>query len=709
MKLFSPVIKFFKSKIHPLIKALIVVLFLLIVVNGAYYFVSAYSKGCLICHYMKPYYEQSVNSTHKNISCVTCHPGRRLLTAPYLLRYIAGSYNPRPRAEVDDHICLDCHKEQNLKKRTVFAMNISFNHIDHLSDLKRGKKLRCTSCHARGEKEHFKVDRNVCYTCHFKGATKGHSVTNCNVCHGNPKKIVEHGGFQFDHDSYLKIGVECAQCHINVVSGDAEVEKTKCYKCHVERLEEYSNIDKIHNTHITSEGVDCEECHNAIQHGKIKMISSLEANCENCHQLRHSPQRQMYIGSEGKGVMSTPSRMFAAQVSCEGCHLDLNKDGKSDLNEKREACKKCHGNGYDLMLDKWISSINEAVNSLKGDLEYASGLVENSKADKLVLEAEKNYLSDAWSNYNLVKDGRGVHNIDYALKLLQNVSSNIEGIISRLGNKTYKSNHSKLLSDDNEFCNLCHFVITPKNTERFQDVEFPHNRHMQSVKCTACHSKTEHKKLIINKDNCDGCHKNISNMPVNIKYGLINFPHTLHAKSKGIDCSTCHTSTDFTKAQIKKNICTSCHHKQKELRKNCAKCHLLQSNIYDGLIAGKKLEPDIMKSNGVDCEGCHVHSNDMVSKPKQSFCAECHDASYKDMQTEWLNDIKLKSSELSSFIKQVENSSMYNDNKVKVLEAKKLINAVKSDKSNGMHNYMSFSSELNRYLKEMKSLIDIKK
>jgi hypothetical protein len=42
--------------------------------------------------------------------------------------------------------------------------------------------------------------------------------------------------------------------------------------------------------------------------------------------------------------------MFAAQVSCEGCHLDLNNDGKSDISERRQSCVKCHEPGYDLIL-----------------------------------------------------------------------------------------------------------------------------------------------------------------------------------------------------------------------------------------------------------------------------------------------------------------------------------------------------------------------
>jgi hypothetical protein len=703
-ELFKKIFDGMRNFRHPILKLFGGVFAFIIVINVAYYFISAYSPGCVICHYMKPYYEQSSHSVHKDISCVTCHPGRRLLTAPYLLRYIAGSYNPRPRATVDDQVCLKCHEAQNLKRNTAFEMNISFNHADHLGDLKRGKKLRCTSCHARGEQEHFVINKNVCFTCHFKGAERGHSATSCTVCHGIPRKVIEHSGFQFNHESYLKIGVDCSQCHIDVTKGNAEVEKKVCYKCHVERMEEFANVDKIHDNHVTKNGVDCEECHNSIQHGKIKMISSLEANCENCHSLKHSLQREMYIGSEGRGVGSVPSRMFAAQVSCEGCHLDLNNDGKSDLSEKREACVKCHSKGYDLMLDKWISSIDESLNSIAPSVVYARHLVETAQNQGRDITAEKTYLEDAEANIKLVKEGKGVHNIDYAIKLLDNVSNNIEGIASRLGNANYKVNRGKLLTSDNEYCNLCHTSITSVKVEQFKGDKFPHQVHQQFLSCTKCHSRAEHKKITVTKDDCEGCHKNFDKIPENIKFGSINFPHAVHSKKRNIECTVCHATTDFSKVVIRKNACTGCHHKDTELRKNCSKCHPVQSGTYEGNLAGGKFDADIMRSGGVKCEECHAPDKSVISKTKENVCVDCHDASYRNTQLEWIKEIKAKSNNVTALINNLGKSNLTEEEKSKIQSAKKIVNAIRSDGSGGIHNYMVISSLLDKAIKELKML-----
>ncbi len=703
-KVFSPFGKFLRSKNHPLIKISVILFLGLLTLNGIYYFASAYNPGCVMCHYMKPYYEQSSHSVHKDVSCVTCHPSRRILTAPYLLRYLAGSYNPRPRAEVDDNVCLDCHEAQDLKKQTAFEMNISFNHSDHLSELKRGKKLRCTSCHARGEfEEHFAINKNVCFTCHFKGAKTGHSATSCNVCHGYPKKIVEHGGFKFSHESYLKIGVDCSQCHLDVTKGDAEVEKKRCFQCHVERTEEFSNVEKIHNVHINERGVDCEECHNQIEHGKMKMINTLEANCENCHQLRHTPQREMYIGSEGRGVGSIPSRMFGAQVSCEGCHVDLNNDGKSDMNERRQSCIKCHSDGYDKMLDKWVASIDESLNAVEPGLEYTRQLLNSERSRGRNVEGVLSFFKDAEDNFNLVKDGKGVHNIDYALKLLINVASNLEGINENLGNKNFRVNRSKLMSDENEYCNLCHFVIQPKNITKFGEDQFPHSNHMKFIQCTKCHSRDEHKKITATKETCESCHKNFSSIPENLKYKSILFSHNLHTTKNNIECKTCHLTIDFDKIQIKENVCSSCHHKKENI-KNCAKCHPVQNNTYEGNILSVKLDPDLMRSGGVACADCHMPNKINVSKPGNDFCAGCHDATYTSMKTDWVNEIRTKSGKLSILIKNTKNQNLTEEEKSKLQKAKSLVSLIKADGSNGLHNYMVLSSLLDNAMKELNAI-----
>jgi len=707
-----------KTHHRTLLKTVGWLIIILVVVNAIFYFASSYSPFCVVCHYMKPYYEQWKQSVHSDVSCVKCHPNRRILTAPYLFRYLSGTYNPRPRAEVTSGICLECHPEKSLHGKTAFKMQISFDHGDHLGDLRRGKRLRCTSCHARGmENEHFTVDQNVCFTCHFKGAERGHAITGCQVCHGSPKQVVEHEGFSFNHQMYLKIGVDCAQCHVDVVNGNAEVEPKRCYSCHVERLSEFSNTEKLHNVHITKHGIDCSDCHNQIQHGEIRLISPLEAGCENCHKKEHTAQREMYIGIGGRNVSDTPSRMFAAQVSCEGCHLDLNNDGKSDLREKREACVRCHGAGYDKMLDKWRSKISDAAANLSGNLEYAKQLVRDTKwrlrRQKKNIKAEEAFLDDAVFNFNFVQQGKSAHNVDYAVKLLGNVADNIEGIVRLLSNPNYKLRRNKLLlKESNEFCNLCHFTIPAAQTVEFEGQKFPHQLHTANNPCVTCHSREVHKQLTITRDGCEKCHSSIKEAQKITRFTGMEFPHERHSKELKINCGICHTSGVFKKGSANAIECANCHHQVGAYRDtpllDCKKCHSLQSEFYTGTFESAQPQPDVMQAASITCADCHViqlRGRKTVKRPEKEVCSNCHEKSYEDMYIEWQMDVVKTSDEIVQLLGRMMSADLNSQDKKLMKETEDLLGSIKKDGSKGIHNYQLISSLLAAKKKALSQLL----
>jgi hypothetical protein len=342
-------------------------------------------------------------------------------------------------------------------------------------------------------------------------------------------------------------------------------------------------------------------------------------------------------------------------------------------------------------------------------LERVRQLVNSAQNQGRNIEAEKIYFNDAENNFKLVKEGKAVHNIDYALKLLENIANNLEGISEKLGNKNFKVNRSKLLTDESEYCNLCHFIIQPKKeTYKFGDEDFPHQTHMKIASCTKCHSKTEHKKITVTKDVCQSCHNSFKKIPDFIQYKSIKFPHSLHSKKRNIECLTCHVTADFSKVSIKKDACTNCHHKNKELSKNCSKCHSTQNNTYSGLFDGKT-EPDMMKSAGVECTGCHLSISNIITRNKPNVCGSCHDASYESTLTEWKNDISIKVRTLKSLIDNTKSGNLDGDGKQKLERARKIIRAVQTDGSKGIHNYMMFSDKLDKSIKEIKSLNPVEK
>ncbi|MGB5294613.1 MAG: NapC/NirT family cytochrome c, partial [Thermoanaerobaculia bacterium] len=136
---------------------------------------------CGSCHVMSPYYESWAESSHANINCVDCHisPGitqelrKKYEAMAMVARYFTGTYGTNPWAEVDDSACLECHERRLLMGREVFG-DVLFDHGPHLSELRRGKRLKCTSCHSQiVQGSHMTVTATTCTLCHFKGQQPG--------------------------------------------------------------------------------------------------------------------------------------------------------------------------------------------------------------------------------------------------------------------------------------------------------------------------------------------------------------------------------------------------------------------------------------------------------------------------------------------------------------------------------------------------------
>lgn len=132
--------------------------FFLVLMLGSVEYTS-HSKFCSSCHYMKPFYRSWETSSHKDVECSTCHyaPGVRSKVRAkveglmQLGRYWTKLYlKSKPWAEIPDESCLrdGCHSKRLLEGQVNFN-KVVFDHKIHFSDLKRGKQLRCTSCHSQ--------------------------------------------------------------------------------------------------------------------------------------------------------------------------------------------------------------------------------------------------------------------------------------------------------------------------------------------------------------------------------------------------------------------------------------------------------------------------------------------------------------------------------------------------------------------------------
>jgi nitrate/TMAO reductase-like tetraheme cytochrome c subunit len=246
--------------------------------------VSGSPRFCASCHIMEPYVEAWKVSKHKAVACVECHypPELRdtmrvkLQAMTQVAKWATGTYSSKPFAEVADASCFrsGCHAPAALRARgpVTFAGGVRFDHGPHLDSARVGHQLRCTSCHSQIVVErHFEVATSTCFVCHFKGMRSGRELTpvgGCTGCHEPPKGDISVGSVTFNHEEVVRRGVACQKCHLNVVAGEGEAPRERCFGCHnqAEKVARYAQTSLVHAVHVAEHPIECTRCHTEIKH-----------------------------------------------------------------------------------------------------------------------------------------------------------------------------------------------------------------------------------------------------------------------------------------------------------------------------------------------------------------------------------------------------------------------------------------------------------
>ena len=178
---------------------------LMVIMTAAAAWYTSRPQFCNSCHIMEPYYKSWQESSHKDVACIECHfpPGvggkvrGKMLGLVQLAKYVTNSAGPRPTAEMPDASCLrsGCHETRLLSGRVDFtasiptaSWHIPFDHTPHLAEGRRGKTLRCTSCHSQiVQGKHMTVTTSTCFLCHFKEEPFNEGLGACTHCHQIPK------------------------------------------------------------------------------------------------------------------------------------------------------------------------------------------------------------------------------------------------------------------------------------------------------------------------------------------------------------------------------------------------------------------------------------------------------------------------------------------------------------------------------------------
>jgi len=539
---------------------------------------------CGSCHIMQPYYQSWKESKHNEIACVECHipPGitaefrKKYEALSMVARYFTGTYGTNPWAEVDDAACLRCHERRLLDGKELFHQ-VVFNHTPHLTETRRGLRLRCTSCHGQiVQGSHIAVTATTCALCHFKGNAVNSGIGRCMTCHEIPERVVSAAGTEFDHSQVRRLDLACQLCHENVVRGVGNVPRERCLTCHnqKERLAEYGETDFLHRQHVTDHKVDCLNCHLEIEHGRApNTVAQSASECSTCHGSGHSPQQDLYTGIGGRGVPRMPSPMFAAGVKCEGCHnasvsafpASSEMMGSHSLKANVVSCMSCHGPSYKGIYEAWQRGVASRVGALKGQMNATAAAVGVSAGSAW---------DDAQHNFRLVERGKGIHNVNFAFALLDKAHEQMNEARRARGLGALAKPWPTVAAGA-QACLTCHQGIESQ-TGTFGGRHFSHTPHVASAKldCTECHRPhaerapgevvrfgpdgcmpCHHRNVKVGIDECMTCHKDVSGRTVTSFRG--EFSHEAHLEM-GLDCQTCHDNSRGDPRPAR-SVCTDCH------------------------------------------------------------------------------------------------------------------------------------------------------
>jgi predicted CXXCH cytochrome family protein len=611
---------------------------------------SAQPSFCTNCHLMQPYYDSWATSSHNNVKCISCHyaPGikaeamGKLQAANQVVKYVTGAYGTKPWAEIEDAACLrsGCHTERALEGQVNYQ-GIGFDHTQHLGELRRGKRLRCTSCHSQivqGNEgvdyqgveigaAHLRVTAVTCYLCHFKDRPAGEPLAGCTGCHHSPPRFRSPAGFVVDHPTYVEEMVSCVSCHEDVTGGTGEAGQRRCFNCHnePERIAEFENTTLVHRIHIAEHNVECTQCHQPILHRVVSLAETFELDCASCHQRVHEEQRQMYAGMGGHGSDDMPSSMFLARVSCQSCHgLPGEVPGHEEVKLAGEAtCMSCHGIRYANILPAWQRELDrklQQVASLVSGARSTTGAVPvrtRATVDSLLTLAEE--------NIDFVERGKGAHNVAYADELLRASVGLVEEAVEE-GPLPYSVPDLQLGPPiSRNVCLQCHVEIGTQSIS-FAGTRFNHSYHTQraGLPCSSCHSSLEdHGETFVTgratcntchhaaaqPDNCSDCHDGPGGAPTRpVATDLGDFPHQLH-RDAGLACALCHESPGMGAGELP---CQGCHTLHHQPDNNCLACHR----------GGVKEKHMPIAHNG--CTMCHQDRAEWITEWSRQVCTVCH-------------------------------------------------------------------------------------
>jgi hypothetical protein len=362
-------------------------------------------------------------TTH--VDCIACHrKGEESQAALYTTKYIEKAIG---------ETCVDCHGEgydDTLKHWKSFlskAQNETnqriFNVQKMLYDLEK----------KRGETAEFKKAQNL-----LNEARHNYSF----VLLGKGVHNVEYA-FKLFNAANDKTEQAIAVINKSYTPKEFKTEMTCTTLCHVgmeKRTVPFNDIRFSHETHVMGNKLKCSDCHSPREnHGK-----TLQKNCAGCHHGKeikkvkcedcHVSVKKLFQGVGGIGVKERPSNK-ADVVECIDCHRGVSVKKRDSFDSIKKRCIECHDQSYGETAVRWKTTSEDLLKKLAPKVAKVRDEIERIDRRGGHTFVYRKLYGEAEFNYNLVKNGKGVHNLEYMEELLEVANDRLDQATKQLVKK----------------------------------------------------------------------------------------------------------------------------------------------------------------------------------------------------------------------------------------------------------------------------------
>jgi predicted CXXCH cytochrome family protein len=261
----------------------------------------------------------------------------------------------------------------------------------------------------------------------------------CTRCHSIPEETYElGGGVKFTHDLAYERGVDCANCHSDLVRGNGEVPVERCNVCH-DRHDDLSRINDhefMHQTHVTDHKVDCLDCHLEIRHSlDPHTLEHAAADCQSCHPEQHRDQILMLRGEGAKSIGPRHGGMAVTGMSCPSCHQRQRTaaDGNVLWQASTAACTQCHDEAASIRLLAVHDQLKDTLASIEAAILQARNAIPAANLDETAAASVTQRLREMDDDVRFMRVGNSIHNMHYADSLARALVDKIVAVSRELG------------------------------------------------------------------------------------------------------------------------------------------------------------------------------------------------------------------------------------------------------------------------------------